>query len=550
MMRDSRRRRILQAAVGWPLLGWQAAFAQTPGRTLVPGPRPSSPGVASASGGVITAPRRALVIGNSAYSEGPLRNPASDARAIANELNGQGFEVVLGLDLRRDEMLKLIGDYSAGLAQTKPVALFYFAGHGLQLAWRNYLVPVDASIKSAADVQAQCFDVNSLIDGIRKARNPMNVIILDACRDDPFGKSEQKGLSQLDAPPGTLLAYATSPGNTASDGDGANGLYTEHLLREMKVPEAKIEDVFKRVRLGVRRRSNGEQIPWESTSLEEDFWFIPPRDVRKAAEAEAERTFQQELALWEKIDGAQDVRAFEDYLRRYPSGRFTEIAQMQLDELLRRQGEKRIEAASQAGNPFTQGSARADLAYKVGDSYSYIRMKRETRELIERIERRVAEITDRHVIFGKGQRVMDRLGNLVRQGDGRRFSPRQDEPLEYFVGKRWSTRFTSKIEGRGHGGETDQVELDYRITRRERVTVAAGTFDCFVTEAQGYVYTPGGMTLELRLKNWKAPGQVRGAIISEQFRKVHATSGRAVSGRMPGTVLTDERIELVAYTQS
>lgn len=542
-----KRRRILQAAMGWPLLGWHTAFAQTPGRTLVPGPRPVSPGIASASGGVLAAPRRALVIGNSAYTRGPLRNPANDARAIAMELQSQGFEVVLGLDLRRGEMLQLIGDYSQALARTKPVALFYFAGHGLQLSWRNYLVPVDAAIKNAADVQAQCFDVNSLIAGIGKARNPMNVIILDACRDNPFGKGEQKGLSQLDAPPGTLLAYATSPGNIASDGDGSNGLYTEHLLREMTVPEAKIEDVFKRVRLAVRRRSNGLQIPWESTSLEEDFWFIPPRDARKVAQAEAERTFQQELALWEKIDGAQDVRAFEDYLRRYPSGRFAELAQMQLDELLRLQGERRIESASQSGNPFTQGSVRANLAFKVGDTYSYVRTKRDTNEAPTRFTRRVTKVTDKHVLYG--ERVTDRLGNLVKQSDGRRFSPRQDEPLEYVVGKRWSTRYTSRIQRGTHGGATDHVHVDFRITRRERVTVPAGTFDCFLTEGLGYVYTIDGLTIEVRSKTWKAPDQMRDGIAYETFRVIKGFQ-YAQAGRLPGTVLADERVELASYKQS
>ena len=117
----------------------------------------------------------------------------------------------------------------------------------------------------------------------------MNIIILDACRDNPFGKklpTEQKGLSQFDAPPGSILSYATAPGNVASDGAGGNGLFTENLLREMRNPEAKIEDVFKRVRLKVRLASKGQQIPWESTSLEEDFYFnaagIDPNSIESA----------------------------------------------------------------------------------------------------------------------------------------------------------------------------------------------------------------------------------------------------------------------------
>ena len=175
------------------------------------------------------------------------------------------------------------------MEQKKHVGLFYFAGHGVQLDWRNYLLPIDAVIDKIEDVAKQSVDIARLMEGLTKAANPMNVIILDACRENPFGTAKpvaQKGLSQMDAPTQTILAYATSPGNVASDGDGANGLYTENLLREIKVPEAKIEDVFKRVRLGVRRKSNGAQIPWESTSLEEDFWFLPPKSLKAATDAE------------------------------------------------------------------------------------------------------------------------------------------------------------------------------------------------------------------------------------------------------------------------
>ena len=174
----------------------------------------------------------------------------------------------------------------------------------------------------------QYWDLISLIEGINKASNPMNVVILDACRENPFGdiRVENRGLSQIDAPHSTLLAYATAPGNVASDGEGAHGLYTENLLREMRVPDAKIEDVFKRVRLNVRRRTNGQQIPWESTSLEEDFWFVPPQELKKVSEAEAAREFETELVIWEKIKEATEPAPIEDYLRRYPSGRFSELA--------------------------------------------------------------------------------------------------------------------------------------------------------------------------------------------------------------------------------
>ena len=259
---------------------------------------------------LMRAPKVALVVGNSSYKGAPLTNPANDARAISGVLKATGFDVTTRLDAPRSELVKAVQAYTQSLAQRQAVGLFYFAGHGLQLAWRNYMVPVDADVRSAADIQAQCVELGDLLAGITKARNPLNVIILDACRDNPFGNLsgvDQRGLSQMDAPPSTLLAYATAPGNVASDGDGANGLYTEHLLKEIGVPDAKVEDVFKRVRLHVRRRTNGQQIPWESTSLEEDFYFVPPRQLAAVAEAEAERERKRQEVAREKQRLAEEA---------------------------------------------------------------------------------------------------------------------------------------------------------------------------------------------------------------------------------------------------
>jgi len=239
-------------------------------------------------------PRIALVIGNSRYPDSPLDNPGNDAEAMAEYLKRSGFSVNLKLNATRKEMQEAIRAYGSELTQQKSIGVFYFAGHGAQLAWRNYLIPVDAKINKLSDMQTQGVDLGVLLDSLKKAGNPMNVVILDACRDNPFGATriEQKGLSQVDAPPGTLLAYATSPGNAAADGEGRNGLYTGHLLKEILVREAKIEDIFKRVRLNVRIKSLGLQIPWESTSLEEDFYFNPPTQVRKLTEEELEKQFE------------------------------------------------------------------------------------------------------------------------------------------------------------------------------------------------------------------------------------------------------------------
>jgi hypothetical protein len=411
--------------------------------------------------------------------------------------------------------------------------MFYYAGHGAQLAWKNYLVPVDAVIDKLEDMQTQTVELNSLLQGLIKAQNPMNVIILDACRDNPFGnkvQSQQKGLSQFDAPPGSLLAYATSPGNTAADGEGANGLYTENLLRELRVPEAKIEDVFKRVRLNVRRKSEGQQIPWESTSLEDDFYFVPPQHVRKLSEAELERQFNEELAVWEKIKDSREPGPLEDYLRKNPSGRFSEMAQFQLDRVLAKLGEKKIEVVSAPQNPFTKGVARVDTNFKIGDSYSYREIDLYTKLETRKFRNVVTEITDHEVIFNNGVLITDLFGNQVKLPDGRRLTQAQHYIQEYSVGKKWTTRYRLTLPN----GRSSDNELEFKVAAREQVTVPAGAFDAFRVEGQGWAPQLG---VNIQTVYWIAPG-VKRPIAWETVRKHRS-----------GNVLENARRELTAYTQ-
>ena len=205
--------------------------------------------------------RLALIIGNSTYRDSPLVNPANDARAMSGLLNQAGFTVDSLLDANRTSMLGAIEKFGAAIQrpETKQV-VFYYAGHGVQLDWRNYLLPVDAVVEKADQLKQRCVDLGVLLGQLGKAKNKTFVIILDACRNNPFGrvyKPQQKGLSQFDAPVGSLLAYATSPGNVASDGTGKNGLYTENLVRELAQHGTRIEDALKRVRLNVRLASGG-----------------------------------------------------------------------------------------------------------------------------------------------------------------------------------------------------------------------------------------------------------------------------------------------------
>jgi hypothetical protein len=495
-------------------------------------------------------PRVALVIGNTKYVEAPLKNPGNDAKGIAGELQKLGFQVNLKLDAGRNEMIEAIRAFGAELGKKKGVGMFYYAGHGAQLAWKNYLIPVDAVIDRVEDMQTKTVELNSLLEGLIKAQNPMNVIILDACRDNPFGtkvRSQQKGLSQFDAPPGSLLAYATSPGNTAADGDGANGLYTENLLREIKVPEAKIEDVFKRVRLNVRRKSEGQQIPWESTSLEEDFWFLPPKNPQQPSESEKDKWFEEELALWEKIKSATAPGPLEDFLRGFPSGPFSELAQLQLERVLAALGEKRIRIASQDGNPFTGGSAEANTRWQVGDSYSYRRIDLLGVEAPRDVAQTVNEIAGGEVRYSNGI-VTDLLGNLLRRPGGRIYSPNQLEPLDYVVGKQWVTQYRITTPK----GGTGRNEMALRIIGREPVTVPAGTFNAFRIEGRGVFEEESGRVEVTTLTKWVAPDRLRREVAVEETReRSGGGGGRRGGGRGRGSRVTmSVRWELASFRQT
>ena len=496
--------------------------------------------VAQSESALNALPRIGLVIGNTKYVEAPLRNPANDARAIGTELQRLGFQVNAQLDAGRKEMIEAIRAFGNDLAKRKSVGLFYYAGHAAQLAWHNYLVPVDAVIERLEDMQSKTVELTILLDALVKAKNPMNVVILDACRDNPFGTKlpvQQKGLSQFDAPPGSLLAYATSPGNVASDGSGENGLYTENLVRELKTPDAKIEDVFKRVRLNVRRKSEGQQIPWESTSLEEDFYFQPPKQIRKLSEQELERQFNAELAVWEKIKDSKEPGPIEDYLRKNPSGRYAELAQFHLDRVLARLGEKKIEVINAAQNPFTKGTGHIDTHFKIGDSYSYREIDSFTKIETRKFTNRITDITDNEVIFNNGVLITDLFGNLIKNARGR-YTEAQFFIPEYTVGKKWTTRFKFMPEK----GGVSETEYEFRVKARESITVPAGTFDVYKVEGNGWGTGTGERGGSLRLQSiyWISPG-VRRPVANENVR-IFVFGARS-------KMLVNERQELIEYAQ-
>ena len=295
--------------------------------------------------------RLALIIGNASYRDAPLDNPVNDAKAVSGLFAQAGFTVDSQLNATRVDMLSAIERFGAAAKRPETrLVVFYYAGHGAQLDWRNYLLPVDAVVEKQEHMKQRCVDLSLLLGQLSAAKDKTFIVILDACRNNPFGSAyrpEQKGLSQFDAPVGSLLAYATSPGNVASDGSGANGLYTENLVRELSQRGTRIEDALKRVRLNVRLASHGEQIPWETTSLEGDV-FIFDEGQKKLSESELEKLVEADVTEWARIKSSKKIDDWVAYLRTFPNGRFAEIAQMRLNRLLadvekERQEQERIE---------------------------------------------------------------------------------------------------------------------------------------------------------------------------------------------------------------
>lgn len=220
--------------------------------------------------------RLALVIGNGAYPSKPLRNPTNDATAVAEELRKLGFAVTMGLNESQSEMEQMIRAFGDLLKSDCGVGLFYYAGHGVQIAGRNYLIPVNADIQNEADYKYKTVDLNWALDQMYSDQNPLNIVILDACRSDPFPRShrsDQGGLAQVSAPTGTLIAYATAPDSTANDGDGANSPYTQELIRQMRVPGVLVETMLRHVAEQVSARTGGRQEPWFNANIKGDFYF-------------------------------------------------------------------------------------------------------------------------------------------------------------------------------------------------------------------------------------------------------------------------------------
>lgn len=423
--------------------------------------------------------RVALIIGNSAYAGNmALANPANDAKDMSTALRNMGFSVIEVRDATKVQMTDAIERANKQLQGKQGVAMLFYAGHGLQLDWRNYMVPVDAKLNSAKDVPAHTVDIEVAMKAFQSAGTRMNIVVLDACRDDPFtnGKtSSGKGLAPLDAPTGTFLAYATAPGNVAADGTGKNGLYTGYLLKELQKPTAKIEEVFKRVRFAVRKESGGAQVPWETTSLEDDFVFNSGiKKIVKLSDEDKTKLYDIEKADWDKIKESKEVNDYYAFVQKYPKGFLLQSAMGVIDRL---SAAKLATYKDRSGIEHTAIKTR----YRVGDEVERIRFDLNTNKQTDKWKARVLAVAGGTVSLSTGT-ILTSIGeSIYDSGDG---GVSFDPPAPFLpaddlaVGKKWNARYTVTVKS----GAKNWEEKEGRVVALETITIPAGTFQAYKIE--------------------------------------------------------------------
>jgi hypothetical protein len=272
--------------------------------------------------------RVALVIGNSNYTyAGQLKNPANDAKDIATQLQKVGFEVIVQLDANRTKMATAIEDFTSKISGAE-AALFYYAGHGIQLANRNWLIPIDVELKASTQPKLSLLALDEIQEGIAGQKVDTTIFILDACRDNPFAgragarAASQAGLAPVTAGNATLIAFSTSPGEVALDGTGRNSPFADALLKSIPKAGQELQRTMKSVKKDVIEATGGQQSPWTSDNLTNDFYFVSlPTEPSFTPVEEQE---------WTLIKDSKNAALFQSFISKYPHGKYAPAAQMAL----------------------------------------------------------------------------------------------------------------------------------------------------------------------------------------------------------------------------
>ncbi len=478
--------------------------------------------------------RVALVIGNASYRVDPLDNPVNDARLVAASLQQAAFDVTLAENLDRRGLLGALRAFGERLNENS-VAVLYYAGHGLQLRDRNYLIPIDADIRSEDEIALAGIDLSFILSRMSAAKSRVNIVVLDACRNNPFAAASARsgrttqGLAQMDAPVGTLLAYATAPGKLAADGLGGpndkNGLYAQQFARQLLTPGLPVEHVFKRVREAMVRASREAQVPWESSSLQGEFAFV--RAAAPARDGAADVDAATELAFWNSVQDsgrAVDLRA---YLHQYPRGRFAALAQSRLDALV----PAAAPAVLAANNRLPQ----------VGDSWRY-RVQDQFRlgELI--VTARVEEVGPLAIAESRTTSI-DAKPRMARVALAAAFANGSDAsvtPAEFAPYLQAAGLIGPALQGADLSQQVEQATVPLRasIEGEEDVQVAAGRFHAQKVVLRGQA---------------QARGAGRSGVVVTEHRIWYASKAKRIvkheiTTTVGGTLRQSTNVELVEFS--
>lgn len=422
--------------------------------------------------------RVALVIGNAGYRHSPLANAVADARLMEQVLRESGFDVVRAENVGRRDMVRLIRELGNRIKVSGGTGLFYFAGHGVQIRGENYLVSTDSDMRNEEEVADDSVSAQSILERMSASGSRVNILILDACRNNPFAaraRAIRGGLASMSAPAGSLVAFSTAPGEVASDGlIGTNGLYTAHLARSMREPGLRIEEVLKRTRAAVLRDSGNQQTPWENSALLGDFYFRPPTNEAAGAALPQPAGLDAQIVerlYWQSISGRDNRSDFEEYLRAYPQGAYSAAARERLAKI---DAELAFSAPLQRPSRLELNAAAHAVA--VGDRWRF----RDSGPggSAQDFERVVTNLSRDEIEFDRGQLTVRRIGSTARNNPhGELF----EDANELRSGGSWSGAFVPAA----WRGERTPVkftfvdvqtrELGGRTWRLVRATIAGTT---------------------------------------------------------------------------
>ena len=325
--------------------------------------------------------RVALVIGIGKYTTDslpPLANPPNDARLMAATLRGLDFEVLVQLDLNQNGIRRAIRDFGAALDQAgeDAVGLFYYAGHGLQVKGNNYLLPADANIQREGDVEIEAVNANTVLSMMEFSRARLNFVIMDSCRNKPLSRSFRsatRGLARMDAPRGSLIAYATAPGKVAMDGEEKNSPYTKALAAAMKRPGLSVEQMFREVRNQVMAATKNFQVPWESSSLTgANFYFkggAAAAPVQPTPQPQAAPRQQADIVAWQSIQGSTNAEEIEAFILAFRDSPFAGMARARLKALKKKQQVAAVVAPKPSPPPSQAKPTVGVFPKKPGDTF-------------------------------------------------------------------------------------------------------------------------------------------------------------------------------------